>query len=49
MVDNFQKQYETLKIPYPVDNMTAQVEAQWTQIKKAIEAFVQESNTNIAS
>ncbi|CAG4946435.1 unnamed protein product [Parnassius apollo] len=49
MVDTFQKQYEALKIPYPADTMTAQVEAQWQQIKKAIDAFVQESNTNIAS
>ncbi|OWR51902.1 ATP synthase subunit d, mitochondrial [Danaus plexippus] len=48
MVDNFQKQYEALKIPYPSDTMTAKVEAQWGEIKKAIESFVQESNKNIA-
>jgi F-type H+-transporting ATPase subunit d len=27
MVDNFQKQYEALKIPYPADTVTPQVEA----------------------
>lgn len=48
MVDNFQKQYEALKIPYPTDTLTAQVEAQWNEIKKAIDAFVRESNANIA-
>ncbi|KAL4710381.1 hypothetical protein ACJJTC_012408 [Scirpophaga incertulas] len=48
MVDNFQKQYEALKIPYPADTQTAQVEAQWSEIRKAIDAFVQASNANIA-
>jgi ATP synthase D chain, mitochondrial (ATP5H) len=28
MVDNFQKQYESLKIPYPADTVTPLVEAQ---------------------
>lgn len=28
MVDNFQKQYDALKIPYPADTVTPQVEAQ---------------------
>ncbi|CAH0584547.1 unnamed protein product [Chrysodeixis includens] len=49
MVDNFQKQYEALKVPYPADTQSAQVEAQWAEVKKAIDSFVQESNTNIAN
>lgn len=49
MVDNFQKQYEALKIPYPADTLTSQVEAQWTQIKKVIEEFARQSNANIAN
>lgn len=28
MVDNFQKQYEAFKIPYPADNVTAQIAEQ---------------------
>lgn len=48
MVENFQKQYEALKVPYPADTLTAKVEAQWVEVKKAIEAFIQESNANIA-
>lgn len=48
MVDNFQKQYEALKIPYPADNLTAQVENQKTQVAKEIENFKKESNARIA-
>ncbi|XP_053607015.1 ATP synthase subunit d, mitochondrial [Plodia interpunctella] len=48
MVDTFQKQYEALKIPYPSDTQTAQVEAQWKEIKQQIESYVQASNANIA-
>lgn len=47
MVDTFQKQYEALKVPYPADTQTAQVEAQWAEVKKAIDAFIQSSNANI--
>ena len=49
MVDNFQKQYEALKIPYPADTLTSQVDAQWNEIKKTIDAFCAESNNNIAN
>lgn len=48
MVDNFQKQYDALKVPYPADTQTAKVDAQWTEVKKSIEAFVAASNANIA-
>lgn len=48
MVDNFMKQYEALKVPYPVDTLSAKVDAQWAEVKKAIEAYIASSNTNIA-
>lgn len=48
MVANFQKQYEALKIPYPEDQQSSQVEAQWQEVKKEIEKFVQSSNEKIA-
>ncbi|CAH2235040.1 ATP synthase subunit d, mitochondrial [Pararge aegeria] len=48
MVDNFQKQYAALKVPYPADTLTSKVDAQWGDVKKSIEAFIQESNANIA-
>lgn len=47
MVDNFQKQYEALKIPFPPDTFTSQIDAQWSQIQKEIEVFVKQSNANI--
>lgn len=48
MVDNFQKQYESLKVPYPADTQSAQIDAQWAEVKKAIDAFISESNASIA-
>lgn len=47
MVDNFQKQYEALKIPYPSDTLTSQIEAQGTQVKAQIAEFVKKSNASI--
>lgn len=49
MVDNFQKKFEALSIPYPADTLSAKVDAQWAEVKKSIEAFVNESNANIAT
>ncbi|XP_072947457.1 ATP synthase subunit d, mitochondrial [Epargyreus clarus] len=49
MVDSFQKQYEALKIPYPADTLTSKIDAQWAEVKRAIEQFIQESNANIAT
>lgn len=48
LVDTFQKQYESLKVPYPADNLSPKVDAQWAEVKKAIDAFVQESNANVS-
>lgn len=47
MVDSFQKQYEALKVPYPADNVSAQVDQQKQQISKEIESFVSSSNSRI--
>ena len=48
MVDNFHKQYESLKIPYPADTLSAQVDQQKTQALKEIENFVNQSKSRIA-
>lgn len=48
MVDNFQKQYESLKIPYPADNLSAQVDQQKQAVAKEIEDFKKMSNERIA-
>lgn len=47
MVDSFQKHYEALKVPYPADNISGQVDTQKQQIAKDIEKFVADSNSRI--
>ncbi|XP_046403733.1 ATP synthase subunit d, mitochondrial [Ischnura elegans] len=47
MVDTFQKQYESIQIPYPPDTMTASVEAQEKEVMAEVKKFVAESNTRI--
>lgn len=49
MVENFQKQYEALKIPFPADNVTPQVEQQKVQVAKEIEEFKKASSNRIAA
>lgn len=48
MVDNFQKQYEAIKIPFPADNVTSQVEQQKAEVAKEIEEFKRASNDRIS-
>lgn len=48
IVDTFQKSYDALKIPYPADNVTSQVEAQRKEIQGDIETFKRESEARIA-
>ncbi|KAF2900763.1 hypothetical protein ILUMI_05416 [Ignelater luminosus] len=47
MVDEFQKQYSALQIPYPPDTVSAQVDALEKEIKNDIAKFKTESNTRI--
>lgn len=49
MVDDFQKKYEGLQIPYPKDSLTSNIDAQAVQQKAAFETFVTESKARIAS
>lgn len=48
MVDEFQKQYSALTIPYPPDTVSSQIDAQEKEIKRDIEKFKSESNVRIA-
>ncbi|KAG5863936.1 hypothetical protein JTB14_009150 [Gonioctena quinquepunctata] len=48
MVDEFQKQYGALTIPFPSDTVSSQVDAQEKEIKNDIEKFKTESNARIA-
>ncbi|XP_050592276.1 ATP synthase subunit d, mitochondrial-like [Bombus affinis] len=47
LVDRFQKEYESLSIPYPADNYTAEIEAAKNETAKKIESFIQEINADI--
>ncbi|XP_024877425.1 ATP synthase subunit d, mitochondrial-like [Temnothorax curvispinosus] len=49
LVDKFQKEYESFKVPYPVDKYTSEVEAQEKEIHVKIEDFIKESNQRIAT
>ncbi|XP_076680249.1 ATP synthase subunit d, mitochondrial [Andrena cerasifolii] len=42
LVDQFQKQYEALSIPYPADKYTAEIESEEKQMEKKMEEFIQE-------
>ncbi|CAO1421182.1 unnamed protein product [Diamesa hyperborea] len=48
MVDNFQKQYDSLKVPYPADTVSAQADSQKQQVQKEIDQFVASSKNRIA-
>ncbi|XP_065579818.1 ATP synthase subunit d, mitochondrial-like [Artemia franciscana] len=47
MVDAFKKQYEALKVPYPEDKVSSQIDAQEAEAKKEITKFIQESRGRI--
>lgn len=47
MVDEFQKQYTALNIPYPPDTVSGQIDAQEKEFKSDIEKFKVESNARI--
>lgn len=48
MVDEFQKKYEGLKVPYPQDTLAAKIERQAGEEKDRYEKFVAESKTRIS-
>merc|ERR1711988_1454538 len=48
MVDDFQKKYEALDIPYPKDNATAALDAQLVTKKAEYTKFVAESEAKVA-
>lgn len=49
IVDSFQKAYEALKIPYPQDTVSGQVDQLRTQSQQAIAEFAKESAARIAT
>lgn len=47
MVDNFQKAYEALKVPYPADTVTAKIADQEQTVKAEVADFKKVSETRI--
>ena len=45
MVDDFQKKYESLQVPYPKDPLTTHIDGQAVEYKAAHEKFVKESKS----
>lgn len=48
MVDEFQKQYSALNIPFPEDKVSSQIDAQENDVKISISSYKSESDGRIA-
>lgn len=48
LVDTFQKNFEALKVPFPADTLTSQVDALRKEYQSDIEQYKNESNLRIA-
>ena len=49
MVEDFEKKYKALDVPYPKDTAQAEIAAEEAKQKAAYEKFVSESKTRIES
>lgn len=49
MLDDFQKKYEALNVPFPKDTLSSQIDQQAATEKSNYEALVKNSNTKIES
>lgn len=47
MVDEFQKQYSAVSIPYPPDTVSSQIDVQEKEIQQSIVNFKKESDQRI--
>ncbi|XP_076175271.1 ATP synthase subunit d, mitochondrial [Ptiloglossa arizonensis] len=47
LVEKFQKEYEALSIPYPVDKYTAEIESEEKQLSQNVEQFCRETDQRI--
>lgn len=48
LVDKFQQQYEGLKVPYPADNVTPQIQAQEKEARAEVDNYIKASKEKIA-
>ncbi|KAG5310648.1 ATP5H synthase, partial [Acromyrmex insinuator] len=49
LVDKFQKEYESITVPYPVDKYTSEIETEEKKMHINIEEFIIESNQRVAT
>ncbi|XP_066987537.1 ATP synthase subunit d, mitochondrial [Macrobrachium rosenbergii] len=49
MVDEFQKQYDALKIPYPADTVSSEIDAVEKEAAAEVQGFIKASNDRIAT
>jgi len=49
LVEQFQKQYEALKVPYPANKVSHEIDAQKSEVEGEIHDFVARSNNRIGS
>ncbi|KAG5328878.1 ATP5H synthase, partial [Acromyrmex charruanus] len=49
LVDKFQKEYESITVPYPVDKYTSEIETEEKKMHIQIEEFIIESNQRIVT
>lgn len=47
LVDDFEKQYNAFKVPYPPDTVSSQLDGQEKEVQDDIAKFKSESNTRI--
>ncbi|XP_038206889.1 ATP synthase subunit d, mitochondrial-like [Zerene cesonia] len=47
LVEKFKKDYEGLKVPYPVDNLTATIDEQWKTLQPEIKAYCDNAQKEI--
>ncbi|KAJ2953314.1 hypothetical protein O0L34_g900 [Tuta absoluta] len=47
LVEKFKSQYEELKVPYPADTLTKEIDAQWVKLQVEVEKFVSERQKDI--
>lgn len=48
LVDKLKASYESFKVPFPADSMTAKVDEQWTALQPEIKSFCDEQQKLIS-
>lgn len=49
LVDNFKTSYESFKVPYPEDKLSAEIDKQWASLQVEIKKFSAEMQKEIST